>query len=190
MARLKAKNMAGTTLTADITAAATSFGVANASLLPDCPFRVTIYSPDPQATAYEIVEAGAKDEVSNTVSSVQRGLEGTTASAHFAGDYVESKWTAEMYDELETGTGAQAKADGAEIAAKAYAKSYADDNFEVKDSNIMRKNVAQTMTANLTANGGTDYSTSKVRNIIAIEDGTTEPTAENGALLVIYEVVV
>jgi hypothetical protein len=51
----------------------------------------------------------------------------------------------------------------------------------------MRKNVAQTMTANLVANGGTDYSTSKVRNIIAIEEGTTEPTAENGALLIIYE---
>jgi len=103
--------MAGTTLTADITATATSFGVANASLLPDCPFRVTIYSPDPQATAYEIVEVGAKDDVANTVSSVQRGLEGTTAIAHSAGAYVEVKWTAEMYNELETEAGAQAKAD-------------------------------------------------------------------------------
>lgn len=120
MARLKAKNMAGTTLTADITAAATSFGVANASLLPDCPFRVTIYSPDPQATAYEIVEVGAKDEVANTVSSVQRGLEETTAIAHSAGAYIEAKWTAEMYEELETEAGAQAKADTAEANAKAY----------------------------------------------------------------------
>jgi hypothetical protein len=121
MARLKAKNMAGTTLTADITNAATSFGVANASLLPDCPFRVTIYSPDPQATAYEIVEVGAKDDVTNTVSSVQRGLEGTTAIAHSAGAYVEVKWTAEMYNELETEAGAQAKVDTAEANAKAYA---------------------------------------------------------------------
>jgi hypothetical protein len=111
MARLKAKNMAGTTLTADITNTATSFGVVNASLLPDCPFRVTIYSPDPQVTAYEIVEVGAKDDVANTVSSVQRGLEGTTAIAHSAGAYVEVKWTAEMYNELETEAGAQAKAD-------------------------------------------------------------------------------
>lgn len=61
-----------------------------------------------------------------------------------------------------------------------------DDSDDIQEF-IMRKNVAQTMTANLVANGGTDYSTSKVRNIIAIEEGTTEPTAENGALLIIYE---
>lgn len=51
----------------------------------------------------------------------------------------------------------------------------------------MRRDVAQTMTANLKANGGLDYSTSKVRNIIAIEEGTPEPPVEEGALLVIYE---
>ncbi|MDD4565515.1 MAG: BppU family phage baseplate upper protein [Eubacteriales bacterium] len=79
----------------------------------------------------------------------------------------------------------------ASITATGFAAraGFADEAETVKDSNIMRKDVAQTMTANLTANGGTDYSTSKVRNIIAIEEGTTEPPVENGALLIIYEAV-
>jgi hypothetical protein len=136
MARLKAKNMAGTTLTADITNTATSFGVVNASLLPDCPFRVTIYSPDPQVTAYEIVEVGAKDDVANTVSSVQRGLEGTTAIAHSAGAYVEVKWTAEMYNELETEAGAQAKADAVNNALLSHKNDNASHGLNIVNKNI------------------------------------------------------
>lgn len=205
MARLKAKNMAATTLTADITSEATSFGVQDASALPDCPFRVMIFSPQPQAAGGEIVEVGAKDTATNTVSQVQRGLEGTTASSHSAGDYVEARWTAEMYNELETEAGAQAKANAAENAAKTYVDDkvltevpanavFTDTVTEVVD-NLTSTDANKALSANQgkvlkDAQDTHEINTAIHTKIIAIEEGTTEPTAENGALLVIYEAVV
>jgi hypothetical protein len=61
--------------------------------------------------------------------------------------------------------------------------------YEPADANIMKKNVAQAMTANLVANGGTDYGTAKARNIYA---GTADLTAgisalTSGNIYIVYE---
>jgi len=94
MPRLKAANNARTTLSQSIDATATSFTVNDASIFPSPPFRITIES--------EIMEVGAKDNVTNTFSSVQRGLEGTTATSHSNGVPVENRLTAGTYEELAT----------------------------------------------------------------------------------------
>lgn len=92
MPRLKAANFATTTLVSSIDALATSFVVADASKFPDAPFRITIDA--------EIMEVGVIDRTNNLFSSVQRGLEGTTAASHNAGAVVENRWTAGTYAEL------------------------------------------------------------------------------------------
>lgn len=92
MPRLKAANLSSTTLSAAVLAADTSASVTSAAALPAVPFRCTIDS--------EIVEVGAKDTTLNTISSLLRGQEGTTAADHALGAVVEARWTAGMHDEL------------------------------------------------------------------------------------------
>ncbi|WP_205683760.1 hypothetical protein [Brevibacillus migulae] len=92
MPRLQTANNAQTTLTASLTAAATSFTVTNAASFPNAPFRITIDG--------EIMEVGAINKSTNTFSSVQRGLEGTTAATHNAGAFVENRFTSGTYGEL------------------------------------------------------------------------------------------
>lgn len=92
MPRLQTANNATTTIPAALTAVATSFTVANASVFPNAPFRVTIDN--------EIMEVGAIDKVGNTLSSVLRGLEGTTAASHNSGTAVDNRWTSGTYAEL------------------------------------------------------------------------------------------
>jgi hypothetical protein len=92
MPRLNAANNARTTLAQNISSADTSFTVADASVFPSPPFRITINA--------EIMEVGAVDVGTNTFSSVQRGLEGTSPVGHNEGDYVENRWTAGTLAEL------------------------------------------------------------------------------------------
>lgn len=101
MPRLNLKNNSRTTLSAGITSTVTSFDVANGGLLPDAPFRVTVDN--------EIMEIGTKS--GNTLSDIIRGMEGTTAVSHNAGAYIEVRFTAGVYEELETAEGAQEKVD-------------------------------------------------------------------------------
>jgi len=96
MARLNAANNASTTLAADITSAATSITVVDASRFPNPPFRCTIYKYEP--ISGEIIEVTARS--GNTFTTVVRGKEGTTASAWDSGDLIEVLHTAEMYTEL------------------------------------------------------------------------------------------
>lgn len=101
MTRLNLKNNSFTTLTEAITNSATSFTVVDGSVLPDAPFLLTILdSSFGSANAVEVIEVGAKS--GNTLSSVLRGREGTTAVAHNAGVRVEVRFTAGIYDELVT----------------------------------------------------------------------------------------
>lgn len=90
--RLNVANNAQTTLNGAITSSATSFIVVDASLFPAAPFRVTVDA--------EIMEVGAVDTGTKTFSSVLRGQEGTTATTHNSGSYVENRWTKGTYDEL------------------------------------------------------------------------------------------
>lgn len=92
MARLNAANNARTTLSSSITASATSFSVANGSILPATPFMITIDN--------EIMEVGGKS--GNALTSVLRGREGTTAVTHASGAVVENRLTAGSYNELAT----------------------------------------------------------------------------------------
>lgn len=85
MPRLKLKNNSQTTLTANMTAGATTASVANAAALPDVPFRCSIDD--------EIIEVGAKNTSNNTLSNILRGQEGTTAAAHQSGAAVEVRLT-------------------------------------------------------------------------------------------------
>jgi len=96
MARLNAANNASTTLAADITSAATSITVVDASRFPNPPFRCTIYRYEP--ISGEIIEVTARS--GNTFTTVVRGKEGTTAAAWDSGDLIEVLHTAEMYNEL------------------------------------------------------------------------------------------
>ena len=64
---LNIKNNSKTTLSSEITSDATEMTVANASLLPDVPCRVTIDN--------EILEITAKN---GNICSISRGKEGTT----------------------------------------------------------------------------------------------------------------
>jgi len=90
MPRLKAKNLARTTLAADLSASATTCTVVDSSQLPNAPFRAVIGGS-------EIVEVTAKN--SNTLTIV-RGQEGTTAQAWPAGTPIENRFTAGYWDEV------------------------------------------------------------------------------------------
>lgn len=90
MSRLKAANNAQTTLAALMEAGATSCTVANGDILPATPFILCVDN--------EIMEVGAKS--GNELSSILRGQEGTTATAHNAGTKAECRMTAGMYNEL------------------------------------------------------------------------------------------
>ena len=91
--RLRAANNAQSTLAAGITATATSLQVVDASSFPDeAPFRITINS--------EIIEVGAIDKPTNTLSGLLRGMEGTVAAPHNAGAVVRLMFTAGYYAEL------------------------------------------------------------------------------------------
>jgi len=90
MPRLKAKNLARTTLSASLSASATTCTVADASQLPDVPFRAVIGGS-------EIVEVTNKS--SNTLTIV-RGQEGTTAQAWPTGTPIENRFTAGYWDEV------------------------------------------------------------------------------------------
>lgn len=95
MPRLHAANQAKTTLAQNIDALATFFDVADASLFPSPPFRITVL--DSNGNPAEIMEVGAVS--GNTFSNVQRGLEGTTPTSHNSGAYVENRLTAGMFNE-------------------------------------------------------------------------------------------
>ena len=102
MPRLKSANFAVTELQVAITAAATSFTVANASAFPDTgAFRILVHDKSfGFAGVREIMEVGAINKVTNTFSSVLRGQEGTSAVAHAIGAAVECVWTAGTHQEL------------------------------------------------------------------------------------------
>jgi len=93
MPRLKAKNLAITTLAQELPSNADSCVVADASVLPDVPFRAVIGSGD----NFEIVEVTAKD--GNTLTLL-RGLEGTTAQTWAAGTRLVNRLTAGCWDEV------------------------------------------------------------------------------------------
>ncbi|MCK9267855.1 MAG: hypothetical protein M0P14_03965 [Alkaliphilus sp.] len=100
MLDLNAKNLAQTELAENISDEAVSFVVKDASVLPDAPFRAFIFRQDAQGeiTAFEVVEVGSA--ASNTLSNVERGLEGTTALPWSSGDKFANVMTAEMYTGL------------------------------------------------------------------------------------------
>jgi len=93
MPRLKAKNLAITTLAQELPSNADSCVVTNADVLPDAPFRAVIGSGD----NFEIVEVTAKD--GNTLTLL-RGLEGTTAQTWAAGTRLVNRLTAGYWDEV------------------------------------------------------------------------------------------
>lgn len=89
--RLNVANNASTTLSGGITSVATSLVVADASLFPAVPFRITIDA--------EIMEVSAVNTGTKTFTIV-RAQEGTTAAAHVDLASVENRWTKGTYDEL------------------------------------------------------------------------------------------
>lgn len=93
--RLKAANNALTTLSANLTSTDVSLTVASAAVFPVAPFRIEIDA--------EIIEVGAINVGTNTLSSLLRAQEGTVAAAHTSGATVENRWTSGMYGELESG---------------------------------------------------------------------------------------
>lgn len=94
MPRLNSSNNAETTLATAITPTDTSITVTDASLFPNAPFRITING--------EILEVATIDRGTNRFSSIQRGLEGTTAASHSAGTSIQNRFTAGTYAELAT----------------------------------------------------------------------------------------
>lgn len=92
MVRLNAKNNSQTALTRDIGPSETSFTVEDPYSLPTPPFRMTIDE--------EIMEVGAKNDGTKTLSNVIRAQEGTTAQSHSSGSAVRCRFTAGMYDEI------------------------------------------------------------------------------------------
>lgn len=92
MPRLKASNHGATTITAAIDAIQTSFVVADASVFPDAPFRITIDA--------EIMEVGEIDHGTNTFSNITRGVEGTEPAPHEAQAVVTNRFTAGTFNEL------------------------------------------------------------------------------------------
>jgi|GEM_PF-5123097 len=110
MPRLKSANFAVTTLAAGINSSAASFVVADAAAFPDAgPFIVLVHDLTLGfAGVKEIMEVGAINKGTNTLSGVLRGREGTAAVAHNAGDRVEVIFSAGTQQEL---------ADAADLAA-------------------------------------------------------------------------
>lgn len=102
MLDLNAENLAQTELAENISDEAISFSVKDASVLPDAPFRAFIFKQNTQGEiiAFEVVEVGSVED--NTLSDVERGLEGTTALAWSTGDKFANVMTAEMYTGLAT----------------------------------------------------------------------------------------
>jgi hypothetical protein len=94
MTRLNAANNAQALLVGDITAAATSFYVDDASVFPAAPFLISIDD--------EIMKVGTV--LGNLLSDIDRAQEGTTAAAHASDSLVENRWTAGMYDVLSDNT--------------------------------------------------------------------------------------
>ena len=97
MPRLNYKNNSYTTLAQAISNVDTSWTVADGAALPDVPFRATILNG---LNPVEIVEVRAKS--ANTLSSILRGLEGTTAVSHASGARMENRFTAQGLTELST----------------------------------------------------------------------------------------
>ena len=62
--------------------------------------------------------------------------------------------------------------------------SYDIVNKTYVDSNFVRKNSATTMTAKLTAQSNTDYTTKQVRNIVLWTSGSTPPATSNGDIVI------
>ena len=91
MTRLNAANNAQALLVGDITAAATSFYVDDASVFPAAPFLISIDD--------EIIKVNT---VLSNLLTVTRAQEGTTAAAHASDSLVENRWTAGMYNALAT----------------------------------------------------------------------------------------
>jgi len=94
MTRLNAANNAQALLVGDITAAATSFYVDDASVFPAAPFLISIDD--------EIMKVGTV--LGNLLSDIDRAQEGTTAATHAGDSLVENRWTAGMYDVLSDNT--------------------------------------------------------------------------------------
>jgi hypothetical protein len=90
--RLKSSNNASSTLSAAILSTDTSLVVVDSSSFPIAPFRITINA--------EVIEVGAIDKTTHTLSSLLRGQEGTTATSHASGDAVQNRFTAGTHDEL------------------------------------------------------------------------------------------
>ena len=62
--------------------------------------------------------------------------------------------------------------------------SYDIANKTYVDSNFVRKNAATTMTARLTAQSNTSYTTKQVRNIVFWTSGTTPPATSYGDVVI------
>ena len=62
--------------------------------------------------------------------------------------------------------------------------SYDIANKTYVDSNFVRKNAATTMTAKLTAQSNTSYTTKQVRNIVFWTSGTTPPATSYGDVVI------
>lgn len=92
MARLQSANNAEATLINGIAPSDTSFQVSDASVFPTPPFRITVNA--------EIMEVTAKNNGTNTFTSVLRGQEGTTAANHSSGASVQNRFTAGTHEEL------------------------------------------------------------------------------------------
>ena len=90
---LKLKNNAVSTLDATINDSVTSLAVASGdgSKFPSTfPFHITIDD--------EIIEVGARS--TDTLSSLVRAQQGTSAASHTAGASVELRWTAKHGDDI------------------------------------------------------------------------------------------
>ena len=57
-------------------------------------------------------------------------------------------------------------------------------NKDYVDTNFVKRNAATTMSAKLTAQSNTEYSTKQVRNIVFWTSGTTPPATNNGDVIV------
>lgn len=92
MPRLKSANLAKSRLARDIDQDQNFMYVVDSSKFPEPPFRVVVNN--------EIIEVGGLNREANIFTNLQRGLEGTTASFHAAGSFVENVFTAGVYEEL------------------------------------------------------------------------------------------
>ena len=57
-------------------------------------------------------------------------------------------------------------------------------NKDYVDTNFVKRNAATTMSAKLTAQSNTEYSTKQVRNIVFWTSGTTPPATNNGDVII------